>query len=167
MSTTSATRSAKRVVLPVLIAGSTLTGGNQAGMTLRTAPLDPVYRAAIRHIRSLDDLVRWTNGEPVKAEVRQTMGTYGTMPHDMLSDSQNRQSATMVASAATRVPDLTPMEQERIERALEDDASGRAYVIGPDDLEDYANMTASARAELHASRDALDAWLATHAAKYQ
>ena len=88
------------------------------------------------------------------------------MPHDMLSDGQNRQIGALAAPASARASGLTPVEQERIERALEDSAAGRAYVLGPDDLEDYANMTAGARAELHASRDALDAWLATHAATH-
>lgn len=65
-------------------------------------------------------------------------------------------------------PDTPTLEEEAsTARARADSEAGRAYVIGPEDMEDYINLPGEERARLHTSRDALDAWLAARAAKYR
>lgn len=61
---------------------------------------------------------------------------------------------------------LMTEERASIERALADSAAGRSYRLGPDDVEDLINLLDEEQARLRASREALDAWLAAHAAKY-
>jgi len=62
---------------------------------------------------------------------------------------------------------LTPEEEASAKRARADSEAGHAYMIGPDDMEDYINLPDEERARLHASRDALNTWLAARAAKYR
>jgi len=60
----------------------------------------------------------------------------------------------------------SPEFRARLARADADIAAGRVYRLGPEDLEEYINLSPEERSRLHESRAALDVWLAAHAAKY-
>jgi len=60
----------------------------------------------------------------------------------------------------------SPEFRARLARADADIAVGRVYRLGPEDLEEYINLSPEERSRLHESRATLDVWLAAHAATY-
>ena len=60
----------------------------------------------------------------------------------------------------------SPEFRARLARADADIAAGRVYRLGPEDLEEYINLSPEERSRLHESRATLDVWLAAHAATY-
>ncbi len=60
----------------------------------------------------------------------------------------------------------SPEFRARLARADADIAAGRVDRLGPEDLEEYINLSPEERSRLHESRAALDVWLAAHAATY-
>ena len=59
---------------------------------------------------------------------------------------------------------LTPEEEVSAARARADAEAGRAYVIGPEDLEDFVNLGPEIQRRM--TREDIDAWLKVRAAKY-